>query len=208
MEDCQPSHSPPVGAVSAWPRSVQAVLVAVLAVGLIGLVASAVVPGTQPIEKQESVGRIDLNQATVAELQLLPGIGPSLAQRIDDYRQAHGPFQTVADVRKVPGVGPALLERIRSRATVTPAQVRQETRPSLVQPSATKLSKAQQLTGPINVNTADAGELQKLPGIGPKLSQRIVETRAVRPFQSVQDLRRVPGIGPKTVEKLKPFVKV
>ena len=66
--------------------------------------------------------------------------------------------------------------------------------------------KIAQLTGPIDVNRASAAELQRLPGIGPKLSERIVEERLKGPFKSVEDLRRVSGIGPKTVERLRNYV--
>jgi competence protein ComEA len=68
--------------------------------------------------------------------------------------------------------------------------------------------KEENLKGPIDINQADAQELQKLPGIGPKLAQRILDERAKSPFQSVEDLRRVSGIGPKILERLRPYVKV
>jgi competence protein ComEA len=58
----------------------------------------------------------------------------------------------------------------------------------------------------IDVNRAPLAELQRLPGIGPKMSQRIVDERGKRPFATVAELRRVPGIGPKTLEKLRPYV--
>lgn len=50
------------------------------------------------------------------------------------------------------------------------------------------------------LNTADADELARLPGIGPVLARRIVERR---PFHSMEELARVPGIGPKVVLRLK-----
>ncbi len=60
----------------------------------------------------------------------------------------------------------------------------------------------------INVNTAGAAELDLLPGIGPALAQRIIESRtATGPFRSLADLGRVSGIGDKTLEKLAPHVR-
>lgn len=50
-------------------------------------------------------GRVDLNRATAAQLEELPGIGPVLAQRIVDHREDHGPFTEVGDLREVPGIG-------------------------------------------------------------------------------------------------------
>ena len=51
---------------------------------------------------------VDLNAATAAELDALPGIGPVLAQRIVDHRGRHGPFRTVDQLDDVPGIGPAI----------------------------------------------------------------------------------------------------
>jgi competence protein ComEA len=64
------------------------------------------------------------------------------------------------------------------------------------------------LKEPIDVNRATAAELQRLPGVGPAMSSRIILVREQRPFQSVDELRRVPGIGVKTLEHLRPFVTV
>jgi competence protein ComEA len=57
--------------------------------------------------------RIDLNQATAPELEMLPGIGPSLAQKIVDFREQQGPFGSVEDLMDVPGIGPAKLEAVK-----------------------------------------------------------------------------------------------
>lgn len=62
---------------------------------------------------------------------------------------------------------------------------------------------------PLHLNEASATALQALDGIGPALSERIVEYRSTqRPFQRVQELRRVSGIGPKTLADLRPVVTV
>ncbi len=58
-------------------------------------------------------GLISLNSATAAELDSLPGIGPSLAQQIISYREAQGPFDSVEQLTDVPGIGPAKLEQLR-----------------------------------------------------------------------------------------------
>ena len=60
----------------------------------------------------------------------------------------------------------------------------------------------------INVNTASASELERLPGIGPKKAQAILQTRGEAPFASIDDLQRVRGIGPKTLERLRPLVTI
>lgn len=60
----------------------------------------------------------------------------------------------------------------------------------------------------VRINSASAGELQQLPGIGPALAQRIVETRNSGRFSSVEDLLRVPGIGKAKLAKLRDYVEV
>jgi competence ComEA-like helix-hairpin-helix protein len=60
----------------------------------------------------------------------------------------------------------------------------------------------------IRINAATAAELDLLPGIGPALAARIIESRrADGPFSEPEDLERVRGIGPKTVERLVPYVR-
>lgn len=62
----------------------------------------------------ESVkGQLNINTATIEELQLLPGIGQATAQNILDYREANGPFTSVEDIIKVKGVGDRKLEQLR-----------------------------------------------------------------------------------------------
>jgi competence protein ComEA len=51
------------------------------------------------------VATIDINQATVNDLQKLPGIGPSLAKQIVAYREKHGPFKRVEDLMVIKGIG-------------------------------------------------------------------------------------------------------
>jgi competence protein ComEA len=61
---------------------------------------------------------VNLNTATVAELDSLPGIGPAYAQRILDYRQKHGPYKDVRDLLNVEGIGTATLDKIKDLLTL------------------------------------------------------------------------------------------
>jgi competence protein ComEA len=65
-----------------------------------------------------SGGLLNINSATAPQLELLPGIGPTLAQSIISYREAHGLFRSVDNLLDVPGIGPAKLEQIRGLVTV------------------------------------------------------------------------------------------
>ncbi|MDD2818043.1 MAG: helix-hairpin-helix domain-containing protein [Candidatus Nanopelagicales bacterium] len=60
-----------------------------------------------------SGGKISLNSSNQQQLESLPGVGPSLAQRIMEYRSSHGGFRAVDDLDDVPGIGPATLSRLR-----------------------------------------------------------------------------------------------
>jgi competence protein ComEA len=63
-------------------------------------------------------GLLDLNTATVGDLDALPGIGPVLAQRIVDHRTAHGPFTSVEQLDDVSGIGPAIFADLVDRVRV------------------------------------------------------------------------------------------
>lgn len=63
-------------------------------------------------------GRLDLNTATLEELETLPGIGPVLGQRILDYRAEYGGFQTVDELIYVKGIGEKTLEKIENLVKV------------------------------------------------------------------------------------------
>ncbi|MCL6430393.1 MAG: ComEA family DNA-binding protein [Anaerolineae bacterium] len=61
---------------------------------------------------------LNINAASAAELDTLPGIGPVLAQRIVDDREANGPYTSVDDLERVRGIGPSLIEKLRPLISV------------------------------------------------------------------------------------------
>ena len=87
------------------------------------------VPGTGPpaaggqIAPGDAPGAgaaVDINAADALALEALPGVGPSIAQAIVEWREANGPFASVDELEDVPGIGPATLEKIRESARVGP----------------------------------------------------------------------------------------
>jgi competence protein ComEA len=61
---------------------------------------------------------VNVNAATAAELETLPRIGPAMAQRIIEYREANGPFAEIEDIQNVPGIGPATFEGLKDLIAV------------------------------------------------------------------------------------------
>lgn len=78
-------------------------------------IAGSSLPGGDASEAQ---GLVNLNTASQAELEALPGIGPVLAQRIIDYRDDNGGFSAVEQLREISGIGPSLYEDIADLVTV------------------------------------------------------------------------------------------
>jgi competence protein ComEA len=82
-----------------------------LTIGGNGLLFTPTPPAGEPV---------NINTASVEELDKLPGIGPTSAQKIVEYRDANGPFTRVEDLLKVPGIGPTTLDEIRGLITLGP----------------------------------------------------------------------------------------
>jgi competence protein ComEA len=72
--------------------------------------AAVPAPGTQ---NAGLTGPVSLSIATLEDLDALPGIGPVTAQKILDYRAAHGAFRSVEELDAIPGIGPARIEQLR-----------------------------------------------------------------------------------------------
>jgi competence protein ComEA len=81
-------------------------------------------PGTgglgAPVGNAAAGGAVDINAADAVALEALPGVGPSIAQAIVEWREANGPFASVDELEDVPGIGPATLDEIRESAQVGP----------------------------------------------------------------------------------------
>ena len=209
----------PAAATSRGAQVALGVFLAVL-VGLLAVRGYGSRFGARPTEPA-AADLTDLNAADQKELAQVPGVGPKMAEAIVDHRRLHGPFKSVDELKNVRGVGPVTFEKVRNHFRVgsppseSSVEVTSTSFSSPVlgptrapRPVATGAKKIRPGDPPINVNTATADELQRLPDIGAVKAQAIVASRATAPFQTVDDLDKVKGIGPKTVEKLRPFVVV
>lgn len=75
-------------------------------------------PAPAPTPETRVLGVVNVNTATPAQLEMLPGIGPARARAIVEYRREHGPFKSVDDLVQVSGIGAKALEQIRSHCIV------------------------------------------------------------------------------------------
>jgi competence protein ComEA len=158
--------------------------------------------------------RVDPNRADVAELRRLPGVGEAVARALVANREAEGPYRTPEDLTRVRGIGPASVARLGPHLDFTrppPAGVLAR-RGGTGAPDHTSLLGPAPPPGarePIDPNRAAVDELDELPGIGPALARRIVESRSADgPFGSVDDLLRVRGIGPVLLERIRARLRV
>jgi len=145
---------------------------------------------------------VDLNTASLKELEELPGVGEATAKKIVAGR----PYSSVDDLAKA-GVSKSTISKIRSQVTVAGAAPAGA--PSgAAKPSAGKSAAAPAATkpasGPVDLNTASLKELEELPGVGEATAKKIV---AGRPYSSVDDLSKA-GVSKSTIEKLRPSATV
>ena len=163
---------------------------------------------------------LDPNRSGEEELDRLPGIGPATAHAWVATREEDGGFWNAGDLLGVPGVGPATLEKIRPFLDFSggvPLDLRDRMRERTTQaisgnggptlPTGSTSSPSMRTESRIDLNRAAPEELMSLPGIGPALAARIVESRRREGlFLTLEDLLRVRGIGPATLERIKELV--
>ena len=82
------------------------------------LTVLTVAAGAAAADAASSVGVVNVNTATAGQLEMLPRIGPALAQRILDFREANGPFRSVDELVAVKGIGDRSLELLAPYLTV------------------------------------------------------------------------------------------
>ena len=146
---------------------------------------------------------VDVNVAGVAELAAVPGMGPKLAAALVESRDVDGPFEFPAQLTRVKGIGAVKAPRLARylmfpRTGDGPGEGLDRWQPGTARPRH-----------PVDLNTAHAGELAALPGMGWALAYRVVaERERDGAFRTLEDLYYVPGITRELIESWRSFLYV
>ena len=155
---------------------------------------------------------VDINSASVKELESLPGVGPAIAKKI----VANRPYKSVDELSKA-GLSAKAIEKLKPLVTVgaaAPAAAASKAAPQAPAPAAAKgkaaaeKAAAAQKLAPgqkVNINTATKDQLVALPGIGPTKAQAIIDGR---PYKAPEDIMKVKGIKQRTYGKIKDYITV
>lgn len=166
-------------------------------------ISAASAAGTSTSDQpRDNSGLININTATAGQLTELNGIGDVKAAAIVEYRERHGNFSSVDELLNVSGIGEKTLDNIRAYITVgnTAATGTQSTTAARAQADNSRL---------ININTATAGQLTELSGIGDVKAAAIAEYRTKHGnFSSVDELLNVSGISEKTLDNIRAYITV
>jgi len=169
---------------------------------------------SKPLEPEE---KVNINEASLVELERLPGIGFIMAQRIIEYRETNGPFRTVDDLSQVNGVGPVTLDEIRDylfaeHPAVIPPRLEEETLTVLVEeelPPKIKEARDSQIQGNLESALEIYNDLIQSRDLLPNVIQDLEEIAVNNP----QDIRIWQNLGDayirddKVEEALEAYIK-
>lgn len=160
------------------------------------------------VEKSHEPMMININSADIETLAELPGIGPSKAQAIYEYKTEQGSLCSLIELTNIKGIGKKTLakllpylEMIGDSAEVY-VYVAENSQISDSEKSSATNEK-------ININSAPLEQLQTLNGIGQKKAQAIIDYRKEHgSFQTIEDIMKVKGIGQGIFDQIKNVIEV
>ena len=151
--------------------------------------------------KASAEAKVDINTASQAELEKLPGIGAATAKKIIAGR----PYVSTADLSKA-GVSAKTITKITPLVAVgtAPAAAPAAVQKMAIPRDKTKAESKAAAGAKVDINSASQAELEKLPGVGAATAKKII---AGRPYASTADLSKA-GVSAKTITKITPLVAV
>ncbi len=162
------------------------------------------IPAAAALAKNEkSAAKVDINSASVKDLEALPGVGAATARKIIAGR----PYSSVAELSKA-GISASTVTKITPLVTVgappAPAPAPAEKSARTRSPREERNKTPAATPSAVDLNRASQKELEALPGVGPATAKKIV---AGRPYASVADLSKA-GVSASTIEKVRGLVVV
>jgi competence protein ComEA len=143
----------------------------------------------------------DPNSISVAEWKRL-GLPEKTTRTIMNYREKGGRFYKSEDLLKVWGMPENFYNRVKGHIRIT-----SQTNMKPVDEKSSYVKPLKKEIKAVSINEADSAQLEQLPGIGPKLSSRIVKYRdRIGGFHSIDQLAEVYGLADSVVQKVKPFL--
>jgi DNA uptake protein ComE-like DNA-binding protein len=184
--------------IKAWSRVARLFSIAAV------LSFAAWLPAEAAAAKAEKdAAKVDINSASLKDLEALPGVGPATAKKIVAGR----PYASVADLSKA-GVSASTITKITPLVSVGAAPAAVPAAPAETAARARtarpERKPAEPASSAVDLNTASEKELETLPGVGPATAKKIL---AGRPYSSVADLSKA-GVSAGTIEKVKGLVVV
>jgi competence protein ComEA len=155
---------------------------------------------------------VDVNADSIDKLQTLPGVGPVIAKEIIAAR----PLADYDALAKIKGIGPDKLDALKGRlkfgTAATPKAKPKEEMPKTEEKAKAKTKETGSTKLPpgtmVNINTASKEVLDELPGIGPVRAQAILDYRAEKKFETIEDIMKVKGIKQAEFGKIKEMITV
>lgn len=176
----------------ALKNQFRVILLAGLLIGGLPFSSRPALAETPAVKPDKEIAKIDLNTATAAELEELPGVGEATAKKIIAAR----PFKSVDELTNA-GLSESKIAKLASQVTIS-GKAGHETSAKVL------AAKPEMKTEKVDLNTATAEELEELPGVGAATSKKIIDNR---PYKSVEELSKA-GLSATKIAKLESLVSL